>query len=58
LRSGDLLILATDGVRTGFTSQVRLSDPPQQVADDILARHGKSTDDALVLVARFLGGTS
>jgi len=29
---------------------------PQQLADEILARYGKGTDDALVLVARYAGG--
>ncbi len=52
---GDTLIFATDGVRSGFPDDLVLADPPQQMADRILARHGKGTDDALVLVARYLG---
>jgi hypothetical protein len=31
------------------------SDPPQQLADQLLAEYGKATDDALVLVARYMG---
>jgi hypothetical protein len=31
------------------------SDSPQQIADRILKRHFKGTDDALVLVARYVG---
>ena len=50
---GDLLVLATDGIRGGFTDGLSLNDPPQQIADDILTRYAKDTDDALVLVARF-----
>ncbi len=57
IRPGDTLILATDGIRGGFVSQLTSGEPPQQMADGILARHGKGTDDALVLVARYLGGT-
>jgi hypothetical protein len=30
-------------------------DGPRQLADQILARYGKATDDALVLVARYQG---
>ncbi len=52
---GDTLIFATDGVRSGFPEGLVPGDPPQQMADRILARHGKGTDDALVLVARYLG---
>ena len=52
---GDVLILATDGIRGGFAEDVTLSDPPQQIAEQILARRASGTDDALVLVARYLG---
>jgi hypothetical protein len=55
IRSGDLLIFCTDGIATGFLEDVEASDPPQAIADQILVRHGKRTDDALVLVARYLG---
>jgi len=52
---GDMLVFATDGIRSGFAEGLALSDPPQQIADRILAQYGKETDDALVLVARYLG---
>jgi serine phosphatase RsbU (regulator of sigma subunit) len=55
---GDTLIMATDGISSQFgREQVRGRDP-QSAADDILARHGKQSDDALVLVARYLGRAS
>jgi serine/threonine protein phosphatase PrpC len=52
---GDTLIFATDGIRGGFAEGLTLSEPPQRLADQILARQATGTDDALVLVARFLG---
>jgi len=52
---GDLLILASDGIRNGFEPGVALTDPPQQIDDRIMNQHFKGTDDALVLVLRFLG---
>jgi serine phosphatase RsbU (regulator of sigma subunit) len=55
LHRGDLLILATDGVREGFQREVRLDLNPQETSDRILARYGKTTDDALVLVGRWKG---
>lgn len=52
---GDLLIFNTDGIRSGYVTDVAPTGPVQQIADQILARFGKMTDDALVLVARYLG---
>ncbi len=52
---GDTLIVATDGIKDGFADGVGTETPPQQLADQILARFGKGSDDALVLVARYLG---
>lgn len=60
---GDTLILATDGIRSGFAEGLRIKpvegltggDLPQQIADRILARYGRGTDDALVLVTRYRG---
>ena len=52
---GDTLILATDGIQSGFADELMVEAPPQQLADQILTRSGKRTDDALVLVARYVG---
>ena len=51
----DVLIFATDGIDRNFTEGVAVDGGPQQIAEDIMARHGKRTDDALVLVARYVG---
>ena len=53
---GDILIFATDGLRSGFSEGMALDDPPQQLADHLLDNYGRGTDDALVLVARYIGG--
>jgi negative regulator of sigma-B (phosphoserine phosphatase) len=52
---GDTLIFATDGVRREFTERLARGDGPQQLADKILGQYAKGTDDALVLVARYVG---
>ena len=53
---GDTLIFATDGVGGDFLNEVLPQrDPAQALADYILGRWGKQTDDALVLVARYVG---
>lgn len=58
LERGDILALATDGVRSGFAAGLRVAKPPQQLAERVLAEHGRGSDDALVLVARFEGVAS
>ncbi|OKO88160.1 hypothetical protein AC629_10765 [Bradyrhizobium sp. NAS80.1] len=55
IRRTDLLILATDGVHERFEVDDRFAYPPQEIADHSLARYGKLSDDALVLVARWNG---
>lgn len=55
LMQGDILIFATDGIRSGFYRELNISEPPQKAADKIMARCFKGTDDALVLVVRFKG---
>jgi hypothetical protein len=56
LRVGNILILATDGLRGGFTPELRGSEPVERIADDLLQRFAVASDDALVLVARYRGG--
>lgn len=53
---GDILMFATDGIHSGFDEEINLNEAPQQIADRTLTRNFKGTDDALVLVARYLGG--
>jgi negative regulator of sigma-B (phosphoserine phosphatase) len=52
--AGGMLLFATDGLDLAFGDAVD-SDPrqPQDLADDLLRKHAKASDDALVLVARF-----
>jgi len=54
IEPGDLLVLATDGVRGGFASSLDPRGDPSEVAAGLLESHGKGTDDALVFAARLL----
>jgi negative regulator of sigma-B (phosphoserine phosphatase) len=55
LRPGDVVVLATDGVKDGFGESLDLSGSTQAIADRILAEHWKPADDALVVALRYLG---
>lgn len=52
---GDALGFATDGVRGEFTANFSANGSPARQAEDLLSRYAKESDDALVLVARYLG---
>jgi serine phosphatase RsbU (regulator of sigma subunit) len=56
LEVGDVLLLATDGVQNPSGVGLSLASAAQSLAQAILARGRLPTDDALVLVVRFLGG--
>jgi negative regulator of sigma-B (phosphoserine phosphatase) len=55
IEPGDCFVLATDGVRADFSATVDVKRSPQENADGVLSQHFKGTDDALVLVARYIG---
>lgn len=49
---GDLLLLATDGIKPGFAEGIVTGAPLQALADRLLADHVRGGDDALVVAAR------
>lgn len=51
----DLIAFATDGVGREFIAALAPGRPVQPLAEELLARFGKGTDDALVLVSRYRG---
>ncbi|MFB7874771.1 MULTISPECIES: stage II sporulation protein M [unclassified Nocardia] len=55
IRPGDLLLMATDGIVAVGPESIDLARPAAAIANDLLARDAKDTDDALVLAARFRG---
>lgn len=54
---GDTLVMVTDGIRRRFTDGLALGASLQEIADSIMNDHRKGSDDALVVVARYVGGT-
>jgi hypothetical protein len=56
LASGDMVVLYTDGVRSGFDAAEFAVHPVlSQAADDLIARYGKDSDDATCVLARRVG---
>jgi phosphoserine phosphatase RsbX len=52
---GDTLIFATDGIHSRFKLEPVAGGCSQSLATDLLLRYGRDTDDALVLVVRYIG---
>jgi len=56
VRSGDTLVFVTDGVAGDFERELDAKLPVRALADAIIEHHSRTTDDALILIARFLNG--
>jgi negative regulator of sigma-B (phosphoserine phosphatase) len=55
LEPGDAVVLATDGVGADYSASLESGVPAQRLAERVLERHGRGTDDALAVVVRYLG---
>jgi hypothetical protein len=55
---GDVLIFATDGIRDDFVGDLNTSMSTRQIAQQLIERHWRKIDDALVLVARYVHKSS
>jgi phosphoserine phosphatase RsbX len=58
LSRGDLIIFATDGIDPAFINDLKLVDSGchvDELAKTLFSKHLKGTDDALIIVARYLG---
>ena len=55
LEPGDAVVLATDGVAADYSVSLESGLAAQVLADRVLERHGKGTDDALAVIVRYLG---
>jgi serine phosphatase RsbU (regulator of sigma subunit) len=51
----DVLVFATDGIKSAFSTESPLGLSVRNAADGLLARFAKQSDDALVLVVRYRG---
>ena len=54
LRPGDAVAFATDGIDADYSGSLTPGLPAQRLAERILSRHARSTDDALAAVVRYV----
>jgi negative regulator of sigma-B (phosphoserine phosphatase) len=53
LEPGDVIVIATDGIRANLAEVARLDLSIDRLAQKILTKYSRADDDALVLVARY-----
>lgn len=57
IRPGDLLVMTSDGIVEDHLDDIDFSEPALVIAEQILHKHSKDNDDALVLAARHRGAS-
>lgn len=55
---GDLLVITTDGIAENHLDSIDFAAPAVAISEQILQKHSKETDDALVLAARHRGSSA
>lgn len=55
LRAGDLIVMATDGITEDHLDHIDFAGSATVIAEEILSKYAKESDDAMVLAARHRG---
>ncbi|MGE2817670.1 SpoIIE family protein phosphatase [Mycobacterium heidelbergense] len=55
IRAGDLIVLATDGINEEHLDHLDFAATATSIAEEILTKYAKESDDAMVLAARHRG---
>jgi phosphoserine phosphatase RsbX len=55
LRTGDAVAFATDGIDADYSASLTPGLTAQRLAERIMERHARTTDDALAAVVRYVG---
>jgi phosphoserine phosphatase RsbX len=58
IRTGDLLVIASDGIAEDHLDHIDFAAPATVIAEQILGKHAKESDDAMVLAARHRGAST
>jgi len=57
VRAGDLILITTDGIAEDHLDHIDFAGSATVIAEEILGKHAKETDDAMVLAARHRGAS-
>ena len=55
IRTGDLLVIVSDGIAEDHLDHIDFAASASRIAEQILGKHAKESDDAMVLAARHRG---
>lgn len=55
IRTGDLLVVSSDGITEDHLDHIDFAASAKDIAEQILTKHAKESDDAMVLAARHRG---
>ncbi|OBH24190.1 stage II sporulation protein M [Mycobacterium sp. E342] len=58
MRPGDLLVMSTDGITEDYLDHIDFAAPAVAIAEELLGKDAKETDDAMVLTARHRGAST
>ncbi len=58
IRPGDLLVMSTDGIAENYLDHIDFSATAVAIAEELLGKDAKETDDAMVLTARHRGAST
>lgn len=58
IRPGDLLVMRTDGIAEDCLDHIDFAAPAAAIAEELLGKHAKESDDAMVLTARHRGAST
>ena len=58
IRPGDLLVMSTDGIDEDHLEHIDFAASATSIAEELLGKHARETDDAMVLTARHRGAST
>ena len=58
IRTGDLLVMRTDGINEDYLDHIDFSSSSVVIAEELLDKDARETDDAMVLAARHRGNST
>jgi negative regulator of sigma-B (phosphoserine phosphatase) len=58
IRPGDLLVMTTDGIDEDYLEHIDFAASATNIAEELLGKHARESDDAMVLTARHRGAST